>query len=220
MSKIAKIESRRGKPKRGELDVLYTRCSSINQRTDRQRVNESDFDWVIEDKISGSVELFKRPGGDKLKKLLDRGMVSSVSFWTLDRAGRSLIDILNTVKYFNDKGIQVEFVSQGIKTLDEDGKESVIGKIFVSLLGSLSEINKIQIKEAQAQGIALAKARGVYKGRAQNTKESVGKFLSKPRNRKALDLLEKGYRGTQIASILKMSEMTVCKVKRLGLHSN
>lgn len=35
------------------MKVLYTRVSSIEQKTDRQRVNENDFDLVVEDKCSG-----------------------------------------------------------------------------------------------------------------------------------------------------------------------
>jgi len=217
MSKTSKIESKAGKPKRGELNILYTRTSSIDQRTDRQRVNEADFDWVIEDKISGSIEFFKRPGGSELKKLLDAGQVKSIGIWSISRAGRSLLDILQTLKYTSEKGVQVNFISQGLKTLDEDGRENPIAKMVISILGVIAEMQLEQAREAQAQGIELAKARGVYKGRQQNTKESVGDFLSKPRNMKAFDLIEKGYKGTEIASILKMSETTICKVKRLGI---
>jgi len=216
MSKISKIVSKGGKPKRGELNILYTRTSSIDQRTDRQRVNEADFDWVIEDKISGSVEFFKRPGGSELKKLLDDGHVKSIGIWSISRAGRSLLDILQTLKYTSEKGIQVNFISQGLKTLNEDGKENPIAKMVISILGVIAEMQREQIREAQAQGIALAKARGVYVGRSQNTKESVGKFLGKPRNKKAIELLNKGYKGNEIASILKMSESTICKIKRLN----
>jgi DNA invertase Pin-like site-specific DNA recombinase len=39
------------------ISILYVRVSSLEQRTDRQRVNEKDFDKVIEDKCSGSLNL-------------------------------------------------------------------------------------------------------------------------------------------------------------------
>ena len=43
------------------ISVLYTRVSSVDQKTDRQRVKEDDFDKVIEDKCSGAIPIFERP---------------------------------------------------------------------------------------------------------------------------------------------------------------
>ncbi len=213
----SKIESIAINSKNGKLRVLYTRTSSVDQRTDRQRVNEQDFDWVIEDKISGSINFFERPGGIQLKKMIDDGIVESISIWSIDRGGRNLLDILQTLKYCTNKNVQVNFLSQGLKTLDEDGMENPIAKMVISILGVLAEMQRTQIREAQAQGIALAKARGVYQGRKQNTKESVSDFLRKPKNIKVLEFLKKGYKASEIAKILEMSQTTIGKVKKLGL---
>lgn len=77
-------------------------------------------------------------------------------------------------------------------------------------------MQRTQIREAQAQGIALAKARGIYEGRKQNTKETTSDFLQKPKNLKATELIKKGYKGSEIAKILEISPTTVSKIKRLG----
>ena len=45
------------------ITVLYVRISSLDGKTDRQRVNEKEFDKVIEDKCSGSIPMFERDGG-------------------------------------------------------------------------------------------------------------------------------------------------------------
>ena len=76
------------------ISVLYVRVSSLDGRTDRQRVNEKDFDRVVEDKCSGSVPMFDRYGGSKLKKWIDEEVISSISIWQIDRSGRDLRDIL------------------------------------------------------------------------------------------------------------------------------
>lgn len=220
MKKASKISRLGSKPHNSiaeNLKVLYTRTSSIDQRTDRQRVHDEDFDWIIEDKISGSIEFFKRPGGEELKQLIDKGIVHSISIWSIDRCGRNLLDILQTLKYCTTEGIQVSFISQGLKTLDEDGKENPIAKMVISILGVIAEMQREQIREAQAQGIAIAKAKGVYKGRRQNSKETALQFLSKTKNRKALELLQKGYKGCEIAKIVGMSATTICKVRKLGI---
>lgn len=217
MTKISKIESIVQKSKNGKLKVLYTRVSSIDQKTDRQRVSEKDYNWFLEDKISGSVKFFDRPKGSELKKLIDNGLVESIGIWTIDRAGRNLLDILQTLNYFTANGVQVNFISNGLRTLDEDGNENPIAKMVISILGVIAEMQRVQIREAQAQGIKLAKAKGVYKGRTQNTTETVAKFLSKKKNQEALNLLKKGYPGKHVATVLKMSQTTICKIKKLGL---
>lgn len=68
--------------------ILYTRVSTLDQRTDRQRVTENDFSLVVEDYCSGSIPIFERPEGSKLKKMIDRNLVSSISVWQIDRCGR------------------------------------------------------------------------------------------------------------------------------------
>lgn len=211
-----KLGSKVNHPKNDTLNVLYTRVSSLDQRTDRQRVNENNYSWIIEDKISGSIDFFKRPGGAELKKLVQDGIVASIDIWSIDRAGRNLLDILQTLKYFTEKNIQVNFISQGLKTLDEDGKENPIAKMVIGILGIIAEMSREQIRQNQAQGIALAKARNAYHGRKQNTKESTADFLKKSKNVKALELIKKGYKGSEIAKILEMSPTTISKIKRLG----
>jgi len=54
------------------MKVLYVRISSVDQRSDRQRVNEKEFDLIVEDKCSGSVPLFERQGGKKLLELIEK----------------------------------------------------------------------------------------------------------------------------------------------------
>lgn len=218
MQNSPKLESQGVNPKNDKLKVLYTRVSSLDQRTDRQKVNEKQYSWFLEDKISGSVEFFKRPSGAELKKLIDDELVESVDIWSIDRAGRNLLDILQTLKYCTTHGVQVNFISQGLRTLDDNKKENPIAKMVISILGVLAEMQRAQIREAQSQGIAIAKARGVYSGRKQNTKETTADFLRKAKNVKALELLKKHYKGTEIARILDMSQTTISKVRRLGLN--
>ena len=63
------------------ISVLYTRVSSVDQKTDRQQVKEDDFDKVIEDKCSGAIPIFERPEGSSLKILIDRQLIKSISVW-------------------------------------------------------------------------------------------------------------------------------------------
>jgi DNA invertase Pin-like site-specific DNA recombinase len=156
------------------MNILYTRVSTLEQKTDRQRVTEKDFDLVIEDKCSGAIPFFERTGGIEIKKLVDKGILKSLSVWQIDRLGRDLRDIMNTIHYFNQKGITIYFVSQGLRTLDENGKENAISKMIISILGVVGEMERNQIKERQLEGIRIAKLKGnVYKGRKAGSKEDL-----------------------------------------------
>jgi len=106
------------------ITILYTRVSSVDQKTDRQRVKENEFDKVIEDKCSGAIPIFERPEGSTLKTLTDRQLIKSISVWQIDRCGRDLRDIINFIHYTTERGIPVNFLSQGLCTLNEN-KEAI-----------------------------------------------------------------------------------------------
>jgi DNA invertase Pin-like site-specific DNA recombinase len=198
------------------MKALYVRISTVEQKTDRQRVNEKDFDYIIEDKISGAVPFFERPGGKEILKLVQKGILKTLSVYSIDRIGRDLRDILNTIHFFSSNGISIEFISQGLTTMTPDGKESPISKLMISILGTVAEMERAQIRERQLEGIKIAKLKGTYKGRKQGTKEDVLAFLSKEKNKKALELLKKGYKGNEVAKILELHVNTVTKIKKLG----
>lgn len=56
--------------------------------------------------------------------------------------------------------------------------------MIISILGVVGEMERVQIKERQVEGIKLAKAKGVYKGRAIGSKEDIAVFLGKDKNKK------------------------------------
>ena len=198
------------------MKVLYCRVSSIDQKTDRQKVNESDFKLVVEDKCSGAIPFFERPGGIEIKKLVEKGALTSLGVWQIDRLGRDLRDIINTIHYFVEKKISINFISQGLTTLDENGKENPISKMMISILGIVGEMERVQIKERQLEGIKIAKLKGAYTGRKKGSKETTLDFLSKEKNKKAADYLKKGYKVTEVAKLTELNINTVSKIKKLA----
>lgn len=201
-----------------QIKVLYTRVSTIDQKTDRQRVNESEYQLVIEDKCSGGIPFFERNGGKEILQLIEKGILSELDVWQIDRLGRDVRDILNTIHYFNEKGICIHFVSQSLKTLSTDKIEDPITKMIISILGIVSEMEKTQIKERQIEGIKIAKLKGIYTGRKKGSKENVSNFLNKEKNKKALTYLQKGYSGKEISKIIGIHINTITKIKKLGLN--
>ncbi len=197
------------------MKILYVRISSLDQKTDRQRVQEKEFNLVIEDKVSGSVPFFERQGGKMILDLVYKGEIEELSVFQIDRLGRDVRDIVNTIHFFTERKICISFISQGLRTLNPDKSENSISKMVINILGIVSEIERTQILERQRQGIDLAKSKGVYKGRKKGTQEDTLKFLSKPKNKKVIELLRKGYKSQDISTLVGVHINTITKIKKV-----
>jgi DNA invertase Pin-like site-specific DNA recombinase len=203
------------------MNILYTRISSIiGQKNDRQVQNLKEFDYVVEDKCSGATPFFERDGGKRIEKMISKNQVTKISVHQIDRLGRNLLDILNTCAYFNKKGICIHFIQQGIKTLNVDGTENPISKMIISILGVVAEMERNLIKERQAEGVAIAKAKGVYKGRGKGTKETNLDFLNKPKVKKAIFYLNNGMKGVEVQKLAELHPNTITKIKKLNQLMN
>jgi DNA invertase Pin-like site-specific DNA recombinase len=199
-----------------KLNILYVRVSSIDQNPERQRVQESNYDKVIEDRVSGTVALFEREGGKELFKLISLDLVGSVSFWQIDRCGRDLKGIVDFLQFSVDRKIQVHFIEQGLSTLNPDGTENPISKMCIAMMSVIAEMNRNIIRSAQKEGIELAKLKGnVYLGRKKNSVEDPLKFLSKSKNKHAMELLKKNYKSIEVSKITGLHVNTITKVKKL-----
>ena len=215
VKKASKIEDTIIQPKNDKKTrVKYVRVSSLDQKTDRQTVDAKSYDLVIEDKCSGSIPFFEREGGKKIKLLVEKGCNMELDVHAIDRIGRDLLDILNTILFFNSHKIAIYFVSQGLTTLNDKGEENAVSKMVISILGVVAEMSKKNINDTTREGIAIAKALGKYKGRNKGTKEDIHYFLSKPKNKKVLDYIKKGYKNSEISKITGLSINTIVKVRK------
>jgi DNA invertase Pin-like site-specific DNA recombinase len=202
------------------MKVLYIRTSTVEQNSDRQKQNNDKNCKIIEDKCSGAIPFFEREGGKKILTLTKKDIIDELIVHEIDRLGRNLIDILKTIAYFNSQKVNIEFKKQGLRTLNEDGTENDISKMVISILGIVAEMERKMIRERQLEGISIAKANGVYKGRNKGTKETTLNFLGKEKNKKALDYLNKGYKQIEVANIVGLHPNTVSKINKLRLKVN
>lgn len=201
-----------------KLNILYVRVSSIDQNLDRQRVQESKYDKVISDKVSGKVALFEREGGKELLKLINLDLVSSISFWQIDRCGRDLKGIVDFLHFTVERQLPVHFIEQGLSTLNQDGTENPISKMCIAMMSVIAEMNRNLIRSAQKEGIELAKLKGnVFLGRKSGSREDPLKFLTKTKNKHAMELLKKNYKSVEISKITGLHINTITKVKKLML---
>lgn len=144
---------------KGQL-VGYIRVSTLDQNTARQEEQLQGFnlDAVFMDKASGKDTA--RPELQAALKHLRKGDTFIV--YSMDRLARNLDDLRCIVKALTDKGVSVQFVKEAMTFTGDD---SPMSKLMLSIMGAFSEFERSLIKERQREGIAIAKAQGVYTGR-------------------------------------------------------
>jgi DNA invertase Pin-like site-specific DNA recombinase len=136
----------------------YLRVSTILQNTERQLVDVT-CDRLYEDKLSGKDT--NRPQFQLMMSNLRAGDVINVH--SLDRVGRNTKDILEIVKTVKDKGCLIHFHKENLKF--DGSKSDLYSDLMLTILAGFSEFERNIILERQREGIAIAKAKGVYKGR-------------------------------------------------------
>jgi DNA invertase Pin-like site-specific DNA recombinase len=100
------------------MNILYRRTSTIEQNSDRQAINHKDYDLLIQDKCSGTIPFFEREGGKKIMSMFCKNNIDALTVHSIDRLGRDLLDILNTIKYFTKQKINIYFKQQGINNVN------------------------------------------------------------------------------------------------------
>ena len=197
--------------------VLYSRCSGVDQNISRQLTNSKDYDYVLTDYCSGSIPLFERPQGSQLKKMIENGTLKRMDVHSIDRLGRSTLDVLSVWTDLTQRGIVIECKNPNIRNIDENGNVDKFSELMLSILSTMSQFEKSLIRERQMEGIKIRKEKGLYGGRRIGTKDSVTSFLNKKRSQSVLNLLNKGtYSYNEISKILSVSTTTVTKVKKMS----
>ena len=190
----------------------YIRVSTGNQKTARQEARQSKDEILFTDIVSGSIPFEDREKGKDLMKAIQSGEIDYVSVSSIDRLGRNLYNILTTLEFFKENGIILKVDNLGIESLI-NGKENSAFKLIISVMANIAEMERESILERQREGIALAKLKGIYKGRVLGSKESEEDFLAK--YKEVVKSLKKGNSVRDTAKICKVSTGTVQKVKRL-----
>jgi DNA invertase Pin-like site-specific DNA recombinase len=137
--------------------IGYVRVSTLDQNEERQLEGQI-LDRVFTDKASGRDTA--RPQLTELLRFARDG--DTVVIHSMDRLARNLDDLRALVQRLTRKGGRVEFVKESLVFTGED---SPMANLMLSVMGAFAEFERSLIRERQKEGTALAKQRGVYKGR-------------------------------------------------------
>lgn len=182
--------------------AFYIRVSSPKgQKTDSQRAELKA--WRTRQRLKSvrwfedrySATNLQRPAFQELQSAIFNGEIDAVVVWKLDRLARSLKEGVNIIEDWCKRNVRVVSITQQI---DLSG---TVGHLIASLLFGIAEIELQHSKERQAIGIALARKRGVYKGRQAGTTKATPK--------RAQELRRQGLTVPEIANALNVSQRTV-----------
>ena len=135
-----------GKPKRA---ALYVRVSTDGQTVDNQRLALEAVceqrGWQVvqvyaDNGVSGAKGRNQRPGLDALLKDASRGRFNVVLAWALDRLGRSLLDLLDTLSELETVGVALVLHQQAIDTT------TAAGRMFFQVTGAFAEFERPMIR--------------------------------------------------------------------------
>ena len=155
---------------RAKRVAIYLRVSTTDQTTENQRRElqrvAKRHGWsvvkVFEDAgISGAKGRRERPALDELLKAVARREVDMVAAWSVDRLGRSLIDLLDFLRELHAKGVDLFLHQQGVDT------STPSGRAMFQMMGVFAEFERAMIRERVLAGLARAKEQGITLGRPQ-----------------------------------------------------
>lgn len=144
--------------------IGYTRVSTVTQTLDQQNeaLAAAGVIKVFSDVMSGARD--ERPGLAELLAWVRDG--DTVVVWKLDRLGRNMLHILQTVKELTARGVTLVSVTDGIDS------STPAGRMMIGVLGSLAEYERELIKERTALKRAASRANGTKFGRPRKVEDT------------------------------------------------
>ena len=187
--------------------ALYVRVSTDGQTLENQtrelrQIAERRGWQVVEtfsDAVSGAKGRDKRPGLDRMLKAACRREFDIVMAWSIDRLGRSLIDLLHTVQNLEAYGVDLYLDQQAIDTT------TPAGKLMFQITGAFAEFERSMIQQRVKLGLKRAVAQGKQLG---------SPTIASDLERKAQRHLRKGTGILKVAKLVGLGTGTVHRIKR------
>ena len=200
---------------------IYARVSSIGdlQRTERQVKNLNELaasrgyevKGIYEEHISGAKTNKERKVLTECLTDAKENRIDLILFSELSRCGRAIWEVLETIKFCADNGINIHFQKEGL-SLFREGKVDSIMAIYISCLGFCAEKERENIYFRLSQGRELAKQKGVKMGRKVGSTKS--REQKEQEYAKVIKSLKHGQSVRNTAKICGVSVSTVQRVKK------
>lgn len=178
------------------MKVGYVRVSTIEQNEERQLVTMEKYgvEKIFQEKVSAKDT--NRPELNKMLDYIREG--DTVVVHDFSRLARSTKDLLEIVELLKSKDVNLISAKENIDS------STPTGKLMLTMIGAINEFERANLLERQREGIAIAKEKGLYKGRKEikvdNFEEQYERYLKRELNK------------TQLAKELNISRPTLDKL--------
>ena len=182
----------------------YGRVSTADQTTDNQRQELEALGHTIQSQrwfsetISGKVPASERPEFSRMVERMESGDMLVVS--KLDRLGRDMIDVVQTIRTLTSEGVKVKVLALGDVDLT-----STAGKAVLGILATVAEMERDLLVERTQAGLARAKAEGKQLGRPSKTSEADKAAIR--------EQLHQGVSVSQVARTFDISRASVIAIR-------
>ena len=173
--------------------VGYARVSTTGQSLDVQISALSGCEKIFKEIISGAKD--DRPELQAMLEFVREG--DTVHITKLDRLARNTRHLLEISEYLQCKGVALNILNIGINTA------TPTGKLMLTMIGAIATFERELMLERQAEGIALAKLKGKYKGR---------KATARSKAQEVIELLEKGLSKPEISRQLGIGITSIYRI--------
>ncbi len=148
------------------MKIGYARVSSNSQNLDRQIeiLKENGCEKIFTEKVSGK-NIKDRPVFNEALNYIREKDIFTVE--SLDRLGRNYNEVIETINTLKKKDVQLIITSLPImqEIIGNELMDRFVKDLIIQILAMISEQERAESKRRQAQGIALAKQRGAFKGK-------------------------------------------------------
>ena len=196
------------------MRVKYNRTSTIQQSGNRFTADTDKYDLTLHDRISGKISCMNRPKFKELITLIEAGRVSELVVEEFSRLGRCTSDVISTLAWLDEKGINVVIRNNGLQSRP-NGIKSPIWDLISTVMSSIYQLELENIKERTAVGRMVYIQNGGKLGRPSGSIENDKEFLEKPKSIQIIKGLNKGLTIREISKMNSVSSRTIMKVKSL-----
>lgn len=175
--------------------IGYARVSTTGQSLDAQLAALSGCEKIFREKVSGAKD--DRPELLAMLEFVREG--DTVQVTKLDRLARNTRHLLEISEYLQSKSVALNILNIGINTA------TPTGKLMLTMIGAIATFEREMMLERQAEGIALAKLKGKYKGR---------KPTARSKAKEVIELVENGTSKAEISHLLKIGITSIYRIIR------
>lgn len=201
--------------------VIYARVSTQGQDYERQLseltqyAERMGYDVVktFGEKISGAKKIAEREAMSELLRYIDNSHIDKVLIYECSRLSRRAVDFLQLIETFNERGISVFILQNGLETMLPNGEVNPIATLVLGILAQFNAMERGLIRSRMSSGYANFRNNGGKVGRKNGYQKSLDDYRTE--YAEELRLLKRGYSVRNIHKITNTSTTTIQKLKKI-----